>query len=163
MDPLFTDTYIHRGVQQKQVVLVCHTIAAPLPREAARRYSLAFLRRKATEQDTGAWREDTEKRTAGRRVFRLSTTGSRPAIGPALRRTPKRVATVFFQLLSGHSMIAPFLKERWVWTDADVCWWCGKGRQSREHLFKKGGGQQGSAQEQKGFWLQGQAGEGKTK
>ena len=106
--------------------MVCHTIAAPLPIEAARRYSLAFLRRKATEQDTRAWREDTEK-TAGRRVFRLSTTGSRPAIGPALRRTPKRVATAFFQLLSGHSMIAPFLKERWGWTDADV--WQGQTEQ----------------------------------
>ena len=34
-------------------------------------------------------------------------------------------------------MITPFLKERWGWTDSDRCWWCEKGRQSREHLFKE--------------------------
>ena len=33
--------------------------------------------------------------------------------------------------------IAPFQKERWGWTDSDRCWWCGKGRQSWEHLFKE--------------------------
>ena len=34
-------------------------------------------------------------------------------------------------------MIAPFLKERWGWTDTDICWWCNRGRQSSEHLFKE--------------------------
>jgi hypothetical protein len=34
-------------------------------------------------------------------------------------------------------MIAPFLKDRWGWTDTDRCWWCEKGRQSRDHLFKE--------------------------
>ena len=34
-------------------------------------------------------------------------------------------------------MISPFLKERLGWTDSDRCWWCEKGRQSREHLFKE--------------------------
>ena len=34
-------------------------------------------------------------------------------------------------------MIALFLEERWGWTGPDVCWWCGSGRQSREHLFKE--------------------------
>ena len=42
----------------------------------------------------------------------------------------------FFQLLSGHAMIVPFLKERWGWTESDACW-CGVSRQSREHLFKE--------------------------
>ena len=47
-------------------------------------------------------------------------------------------AARFFQLLSGHAMITPFLKERWGWTDTDICWWCNRGRQSREqHLFKE--------------------------
>ena len=40
-------------------------------------------------------------------------------------------------MLSGHVMIAPFLKEKWKWTDSDKCWWCGGGRQSRDHLFKE--------------------------
>ena len=34
-------------------------------------------------------------------------------------------------------MIAPFLKDKFRWTDSDACWWCLKGRQSREHLFKE--------------------------
>ena len=34
-------------------------------------------------------------------------------------------------------MIAPFLKERWGWTDTGTCWWCNSGRQSRGHLFKE--------------------------
>ena len=36
-------------------------------------------------------------------------------------------------------MIAPYLKERWGWIDTDRCWWCDRGRQSREHLFKECG------------------------
>ena len=43
----------------------------------------------------------------------------------------------FFQLLSGHAKLAPLLRDRWGWTDTDVCWWCNEGRQSREHLFKE--------------------------
>ena len=34
-------------------------------------------------------------------------------------------------------MIAPFLKDRWGWTDSDTCWWCDGGRQSKDHLFKE--------------------------
>ena len=34
-------------------------------------------------------------------------------------------------------MTASFLKDRWGWTDSDGCWWCSRGRQSREHLFKE--------------------------
>jgi hypothetical protein len=34
-------------------------------------------------------------------------------------------------------MIAPFLKDRWGWTDSDSCWWCDGGKQSRDHLFKE--------------------------
>ena len=34
-------------------------------------------------------------------------------------------------------MIAPFLKDWWGWIDTDSCWWCEKGRQSRDHLFKE--------------------------
>ena len=32
-------------------------------------------------------------------------------------------------------MIALFLKEKFGWVESDGCWWCGGGRQSREHLF----------------------------
>ena len=49
---------------------------------------------------------------------------------------PPRVASRFPMLLSGHAMMAVFLKERWGWTDPDRCWWRRRGMQNREHLFK---------------------------
>ena len=54
-----------------------------------------------------------------------------------LRQAPKETASRFFQLASGHAMITPFLKDRFGWVDPALCWWCGTGRQAREHLFKE--------------------------
>ena len=34
-------------------------------------------------------------------------------------------------------IIAPFVKEKFGWTNSDTCWWCGSTRQTREHLFKE--------------------------
>ena len=34
-------------------------------------------------------------------------------------------------------MIAPFLKDKFGWVDSDICWWCTRGKQTREHLFKE--------------------------
>ena len=80
--------------------------ALPLPRRATRHYSLAPLRRRATEQATSSWRHEMESRNDGHRAFRLPTAASRPGIRPQLWRATKRVAARF-QLLSGHAMIAP--------------------------------------------------------
>ena len=111
------------------------------------RYSLAFLKRRTTEKMTREWREDTitrmrgksggEKNDKGRGAFCGPGGLARPRIRGPLRGVEKRVASVFFQLLSGHAMIAPFLKEKWGWIDSDRCWWCNGGRQSRDHLFKE--------------------------
>ena len=60
-----------------------------------------------------------------------------PRIPEELQRAPKELASQYFQLASGHAMIAPFLKEKFGWIGPDVCWWCGSGRQTREHLFKE--------------------------
>ena len=59
-----------------------------------------------------------------------------PRVPKALQKAPKRLASTFFQLASGHAMIAPFLKEKFGWMESDTCWWCGTGRQTREHLLK---------------------------
>ena len=109
----------------------------PQPRKAIRRCSLAHLKRTASEQCTQAWRKEISVRNAGKRVFRIPTANAKPSIRPALRKVTKGVASRFFQLLSGHSMSAPFLKDRWGWSDTDECWWCNKNRQSREYLFKE--------------------------
>ena len=60
-----------------------------------------------------------------------------PRIPRGLQRAPKELASQFFQLASGHAMIAPFLKEKFGWVETDTCWRCGTGRQTREHLFKE--------------------------
>ena len=60
-----------------------------------------------------------------------------PRIPEAIRKAPKAIASRYFQLAPGHAMIAPFLKEKFKWVDSDLCWWCTKNRQSREHLFKE--------------------------
>ena len=71
------------------------------------RFSLAYLGRRATERATRRWREDTRTRGSGRRAFILPDHQTRPGIRPRLRTARKGVAARFFQLLSGHAMIAP--------------------------------------------------------
>ena len=84
-------TYVPEQVDQRAE----EAAALPLPRAAVRRRSLAYLRRRATRQAIQTWRNDTEKRAAGRRSFVLPTAGSRPAIRPALRLVAKGVAARF--------------------------------------------------------------------
>ena len=105
------------------------------------RFSLACLGRRITEGVRQGWISDTttrlDKGRGVRGAFGMPDRMSRPGIRPPLRRTRKSVASRFFQLLSGHAVIAPFLKDRWI--ESDECWWCNeKGRkQSRDHLFKE--------------------------
>ena len=103
------------------------------------RFSLAYLRRGATDRMTRRWIEDTRARGSGGQAFPLPDRRSRPGIRPRLRATRKGAAARFFQLLSRHAMTAPYLKEMWGWVDTDRCWWCDGGRQSREHLFRECG------------------------
>ena len=106
---------------------------------------MAFLRRQITNGINDIWISDTEARVERGGERRGAFVGprrgpdrrARPRIRALLRRTGKGVASRYFQLLSGHAMIAPFLKDRWGWTDSDTCWWCDRGRQSRDHLFKE--------------------------
>ena len=118
-------------------------VAATLPplRGTRHRRSLAFLGRRVTERVNERWFADTtsrmKKRDGGRGAFVGPDRGAKPRIRTLLRTTRKGVASRCFQLLSGHAMIAPFLKNRWGWTDSDACWWCDGGKQSRDHLFKE--------------------------
>ena len=52
------------------------------------------------------------------------------------RRTPKSVAGRYYQLLSEHAAIGPYLKDRIGRATDDKCWWRGGGKQqTRHHLF----------------------------
>ena len=54
-----------------------------------------------------------------------------------LSKTPKELASRFFQLLSGHAAVAEHLV-RIGQAESETCFWCGSGeRQTRYHLFVK--------------------------
>ena len=135
-------TPAHVGVEGNERADRAAKDAANLPplRGTQGRLSLAFLNRRTTERIVDRWNTDTRTRleSRGRRgAFTGPDRRARPRIRPLLTTTGKRVASRYFQLLSGHAMIAPFLRDRWGWTESDSCWWCDGGRQSRDHLFKE--------------------------
>jgi hypothetical protein len=94
--------------------------------------STAFLKRAAAD----ARREETTS------WIRSRTAKSRAYIPPRtlrfrekLRNEKKEVASRYFQFLTGHALMAPYLKEKLKKRDSDECWWCESGkRQTREHL-----------------------------
>ena len=99
------------------------------------------MKRRITEGINESWISDTnrkiEKGARRRGGFERLGMRAKPRIRALLRKTRKDVAARYFQLLSGHAMIAPFLNDKWGWTDSDECWWCEDGKQSRDHLFKE--------------------------
>lgn len=99
--------------------------------------SLTFLKIVVKKRAVSKWGQEIMERSQGRRDYRIPAEGVVPRIPPDLQRAPKDQASRFFQLASDHAMIAPFLKEKFGWVESDSCWWCGGGRQSKEHLFKE--------------------------
>ena len=93
----------------------------------------AMFRRRAVD----SWRESIIRGGTGRRPYRIPREGMVPRIPAALGRARKSLASRFFQLASGHAIIAPFLKDKFDWVNSDQCWWCSCSRESREHLFKE--------------------------
>ena len=97
----------------------------------------SFLRRRAAGRATRCWKVNTASRNRGTRTFRLSGPKSKSKFRPSLRTKSKAITGRFYQLLSGGSVIAPFLLEKWGWIESDLCCWCDRERQSREHLFNE--------------------------
>ena len=50
-----------------------------------------------------------------------------------LRKMPKSVAGCYYQLLSRHAAIGPYLKDKIGRATDDKCWWCGGGKQQTRH------------------------------
>ena len=106
---------------------------APMDLTVSGSFMKAMFRCRAVD----SWRESIIRGGTGRRPYRTPKEGMVPKIPATLGRARKSLASRFFQLASGHAMIAPFLKDKFGWVDSDQCWWCSSGRQSREHLFKE--------------------------
>ena len=71
--------------------------------------SQTFVKTMLKKKAITMWREEIVRRCKGRRVFRVPREEEVPRIPPGLRGAPKEVASRFFQLASGHAMIAPIL------------------------------------------------------
>ena len=99
--------------------------------------SRTFLKTTLRSRAVSSWRETIVRGSSRRRPFSIPREGTVPRIPTALAGTRKDLAARFFQLASGHAMIAPFLEEKFRWVSSSQCWWCCSGRQSREHLFKE--------------------------
>jgi hypothetical protein len=55
-----------------------------------------------------------------------------------VKNEKKGTAARYYQLMTGHAVIAPYLKNKLRKRESEECWWCQEGkRQSREHLFKE--------------------------
>ena len=100
--------------------------------------SMAYIKGQARKEANKEWAEMVKNKNKERGFVTIRRArDSIPKIPEALRKAPKTLASRFFQLASGHAMTAPFLKDKFRWMDSDICWWCSKGRQTREHLFKE--------------------------
>ena len=81
-------------------------------RATGQKTSKAFLKSVLRRRAIDGWRRDIERRSRGKRPYRIPKRGEIPRIPKELQRVPKELASPFFQLSSGHAMIAPFLKEK---------------------------------------------------
>ena len=99
---------------------------------------MAYIKGQARREANREWRAIITKLDQKRGYVTHRKRGENVhRIPDILRKTPKALASRFFQLASGHALTAPFLKEKFGWIESDMCWWCTKSRQTREHLFKE--------------------------
>jgi len=98
---------------------------------------MAYLERQATEAESRGTKEWIEGRTMQRRSC---VPPRKPGFRKELKNERKAVASRYYQLLTGHALIAPILKDKLKKTDSDQFWWCETvKRQTRDHLFKECG------------------------
>ena len=113
------------------------TPSGPRGNPADPRISGAFLKAMLRRRAVSSWRKSIIQRSGRRGPFTVPREGTVPRIPSALGGVERSLAIRFFQLASGHAMIAPFLKEKFGWVESSQCWWCSSGVQTREHLFKE--------------------------
>lgn len=93
-----------------------------VPGQTGRNVSQTFMKSVLKRRAGTKWREEIARGGRGRRPYRVLGETEVPRIPRGLQGVPKELESRFFQLSSGHAMIAPFLK-KFGWTDSDSCWW----------------------------------------
>ena len=76
---------------------------------------MAYLKRQTTKAKSKEW---IEERTKQRRSY---IPPRKPGFRKKLKNERKAVAPRYYQLLTGHALIAPFLKDKLKKTDSDQC------------------------------------------
>ena len=99
---------------------------------SALHYHIMMPISEARSQSTGEW---IRRHVKAERRYRPPRRGR---VRKHLQREGKGIAGRFFQLLSGHATIGPYLAEKIKTIQSDKSWWCSSGeRQPRNHLFVK--------------------------
>jgi hypothetical protein len=131
----------HKGVPGNEQADAMAKRAAKEPPEDAyskrimKTTSLTYLARKTTETRAKATKEWIETRTAKNKAY---IPRKQMGLRKNQRHEKKKVASRFYQLLSGHDITAPYLKEKLRKSETDTCWWCESGKkQTRDHVFKE--------------------------
>ncbi|KAI5785716.1 hypothetical protein FPQ18DRAFT_394394 [Pyronema domesticum] len=100
-----------------------------------REASLAHLKRKTSYIKTTATKEWIKTSTSRSKAY---IPRDKTGIRKNLKNERKEIASRYYQLLTGHAVITPYLKEKLGKRESDTSWWCNSGkRQTREHLFKE--------------------------
>jgi hypothetical protein len=99
--------------------------------------SKTWLKRKASERKSEEAEQWVRPRVARNRAY-IAPKKRKFELRPEIRHIPKPLASRYYQLMSGHALIGPYMKEKLKKADSDECWWCDTGqRQTRENLFKE--------------------------
>jgi hypothetical protein len=108
-------------VADKQANRVSQNLAAAVRYEPniIKFTSISHLRRRAKEARSTGCKEWIDEHCCGRKSYLRP---HKNGIPKELKKERKGIATRYFQLLTGHSIIAPFLKEKLKKIDSDECW-----------------------------------------
>ena len=95
--------------------------------------SMSHMRRRTTDARTVQTARWVAERTRERRSY---IPRRRAGVRKALMGEKKSLASRYYQLLTGHAITAPYMKEKLKKIESDQCWWCDSGkRQTRHHLL----------------------------
>jgi hypothetical protein len=119
----------HQGIEGNEVTDCWAKEAARGDEEGTRmegaEASLAFLKRTTKEEKKRKTKEWIKEKIKGSRAYILK---EKEGIRKHLRSERKETATRYYQLMTGHAVIALYLKNKLKKRDLEECWWCQSGK-----------------------------------
>lgn len=97
--------------------------------------SVAYLKRWTSEEKRTGTKEWIKERVKGRKSYILR---EKAGMREKLRKEKKSIAARYYQLMTRHALMAPYLENKLKKIDSDTCLWCKADvKQTREHSFKQ--------------------------